>query len=88
MQFPKVKSVRVLSKFELELEFQNDIKKIYNIKKLLAKPPFSQLNDFRFLKLVKVDEQGYGIFWNDDIDIAESELYEHGIEIKQPTLKV
>lgn len=85
MQYPKVKSVKVLSKFELE--FQNDIKKIYNINKLLAKPPFVPLNDFRFLNQVKVEEQGYGIFWNEDIDIAESELYEHGIEIKLPELK-
>ena len=87
MQYPKVKNVKVLSKFELEIEFQNDIKKIYNIKKLLVKSPFDQLNDFRLFKRVKVDAQGYGIFWNDDIDIAESELYDKGLEINTSVQK-
>ena len=33
---------------------------------------------------VIVDQGGYGIVWNDDIDISCDELWENGTEIKTP----
>jgi len=32
-------------------------------------------------KSVRVEKGGYAIFWNDDIDISEYELWKHGKEM-------
>lgn len=47
--------------------------------KLISRSPFDQLTNLNLFKQVKVDEHGYGIYWNDDIDLAESELYNNSV---------
>jgi hypothetical protein len=43
---------------------------------------FKPLQDnYAFFKQVKVDETGYAVVWNDEIDISEYELWENGITI-------
>jgi hypothetical protein len=32
-------------------------------------------------KSVRVDSGGYGISWNDDVDISEYELWTNGVEV-------
>lgn len=49
--------------------------KIYT---LLDKPVFAPLVNRWLFRAVKVDQGGYGISWNDDIDLAEAELWIHG----------
>lgn len=34
-----------------------------------------------FFKAVKVDHGGYGISWNDNIDLSEYELWENSVEV-------
>jgi len=49
---------------------------------LMAKwKPFSALKDEQLFRLVKVDAGGYGISWNDDIDLACNELWENGVPV-------
>ena len=83
--FYKVKEVKPLDNFILEVLFQNNIKKYYDVSKLFNKwNVFKELKSINGLfKQVKVDTGGYGIFWNEDIDLSCNELWENGYEKKE-----
>lgn len=70
----KIKSVKPLRNERLLVMFQNNIKKIYDCNHLLKEEVFGRLkNDFLF-KSAKVDQGCYGVIWNDEIDLSESEI--------------
>jgi hypothetical protein len=78
--FHKVQSVKPLPEYRLSVHFVSGRKKEYDIK-----PLFNRWEAFRALTYipglfnqVKVDSGGYGISWNDQIDLACDELYENG----------
>lgn len=81
--FPKVKAIKLLQDKKLLVTFQNEIKKIYDCSDLLSDKHFSLLSDDALFRLVKVDIGGYGISWNDEIDLSESELWLHGKVFEQ-----
>ncbi len=65
----------------LKVEFIDNVIKLYDVKKLMNKwKVFENLKDIELFKKVKVDQGGYGISWNDEIDIACNELWENGIK--------
>lgn len=81
--FHKVKEVSVVEKYVLQVVFIDGVVKKYDVE-----PLFSEIEAFQTLKevqglfeLVRVDAGGYGICWNDDIDLACDELWENGIEM-------
>ncbi|KXB93270.1 hypothetical protein HMPREF3191_00540 [Veillonellaceae bacterium DNF00626] len=78
--FHKVREVTPLENYRLFVEFDNGERKIYHIKPLLAKwDPFKDLVTVQGLfDQVKVDPGGYGISWNDYIDLSCDELYYYG----------
>lgn len=80
--FYKVQSVTPKDNFILSVLFTDGVKKQYDIKPLFTKwPVFKNLKDVPGLyKQVKVDRGGYGISWNDDIDLEGNELRENGSE--------
>ena len=51
------------------------------MKPLLEKSPFDQLKDKNLFFSVQVDVGGYGISWNDFIDLSEYELYINSKEV-------
>ena len=78
--FHKVKSVIPQANFILLVEFQNGQKKKYDVKPLLEKwDSFRDLKNDILFQLVKVDVGGYGLVWNEYIDLACEELWENGI---------
>jgi hypothetical protein len=81
--FHKVQSVKPLPEFELLLTFKNGEIKRYNVKPLFDKwKPFKALAETTGLfEQVKVDSGGYGVSWNDDIDLSCDELYENGATV-------
>jgi len=81
--FNKIKSVKPLKDYNLLVEFENDEKKYYNIRPLFDKwEDFKTLIDVKGLfEQVKVDSGGYGISWNDYIDLSCNELYNNGKDI-------
>jgi len=81
--FHKVKEVQPLPDYALLVSFANEEKKQYNVKPLLEKwEPFKAFLHTRGLfEQVRVDEGGYGISWNDDIDLSCNELYNNGIAV-------
>jgi len=78
MRHPKINSAKAIDDHTLLIEFDNFAKKIYDIRPLLEKEMFSPLRNFAFFRNVKVDSGGYAIFWNEDIDLSEYELWTHG----------
>lgn len=80
--FHKVKCVKPIYKYMLEVTFQDGIIKYYDVSRLFEKwKTFQNLEIVEGLfEQVKVDQGGYGIIWNDEIDLACNELWEHGID--------
>ena len=83
--FHKVKKVKPLELFMLEVTFQNGTIKFYNIEPLFNKwLVFQNLKNIRGLfEQVKVDDGGYGVSWNDEIDLSCDQLWENGYENKR-----
>lgn len=77
--YPKVESVRALEGKRVLVRFRNEIEKVYDCSPLLGEDVYLPLGDDAFFRNVKADQGGYGISWNDDIDLAESELWIHGV---------
>ncbi|MBQ2764992.1 MAG: DUF2442 domain-containing protein [Firmicutes bacterium] len=83
--FYKVKSVSPLSGFKLLVQFENGATQKYDVEPLFSKwPVFHALREVEGLfELVKVDAGGYGISWNDDLDLSCNELWENGFSAEQ-----
>ena len=84
--FHKIKAVNALPDFRLSVQFAEGITKIYDVKPLFSKwPVFRELKNRPELFFgVEVDAGGYGIIWNDDMDLSCDELFENGVQIKTP----
>lgn len=82
--FHKVSSVSPLQDYKLSVHFWNGVTKIYDVKPLFKKwAVFNGLKDPNGdFEGVKVDQGGYGVIWNDKIDLSCEELWENGKEIK------
>jgi hypothetical protein len=79
--YPKVISVRPLPGKRLRVEFDNGDVREYDCAPLLELPAFQALKDEGFFRSVRADSHGYGIIWNDEVDLAESELWIHGTPV-------
>jgi len=63
----------------LSIEFISGDIKCYDVKPLMDKwEVFKDLTQRGLFNLVFVDTGGYGVIWNDYIDIACNELWENG----------
>ena len=84
--FHKVKAVSALHDYCLSVQFAEGITKIYDVKPLFIKwAPFKVLkNSPELFSSVAVDVGGYGIIWNDDLDLSCDELWENGVDVKTP----
>lgn len=84
--FHKIKSVSPLPDFVLLLHFVDGTAKTYDMKPLLDQmEAFADLKHIPSLfEQVSTDPGGYGISWNDEIDLDGEELWVNGQEIKTP----
>ena len=80
MEAPKFLSVQALENKKLSVKFVNGIEKVYDCAPLLDNALFWLLKNDAFFKSVRVDAGGYGISWNDDVDLSEYELWTNGVE--------
>ena len=78
--FCKVKMVRPLPEYMLLIGFESNEEKLYDVKPLFEKwEAFrSLLSVNNLFNQVKVDAGGYGISWNDELDLSCNELYNNG----------
>lgn len=78
----KIVEVKPMKNLLLQVDFQNGIEKTYDIHRLY--PVFPQFkvfeNDNELFSQVKVDVGGYGLYWNDMLDLDAEEIWESGIE--------
>lgn len=83
--FHKVKEVKPIKDYVLYVLFVDGTEKIYDVEPLFAE--IEVFNSFRIIsglfEQVKVDSGGYGISWNDDIDLSCDELWNNGIRTAQ-----
>ena len=63
---------------ELLVRFDNGVEKTYDCGPLLGRPEFRLLSRPAFFRAVRVDPGGYGISWNDKMDLSGYELWVHG----------
>lgn len=84
--FHKVKNVNALPNYKLSVQFAEGITKIYDVEPLIEKYNiFTPLkNNLDLFNSVTIDQNGYGIIWNDDIDISCDELFTNGVKINTP----
>lgn len=80
---PKIAQIKPLPDYHLKVLFKNGITKDYDCKVVMERPEFIPLHNKQFFNSVKVDTGGYGISWNDTLDISEYELWTNGKEIQE-----
>ena len=77
--FHKIRSVTPLDNYILLVTFCEGVTKTYDIKPLFDEiPVFKKLTDKNEFSKVKVDVGGYGIIWNDEIDLSSEEIWANG----------
>jgi hypothetical protein len=86
-KFPKISMVKPLPNYRILVIFQNNKAKEYDCTPLLEETMFNPLRDESLFAQVEVGRGGYGIVWNDDIDLSESELWLNGTEVENLILE-
>lgn len=84
--FHKIKNISAIPDFRLCVQFSEGVTKVYDVKPLFSRLPlFSCFKDHEeeFYR-VSVDVGGYGIVWNDDMDLSCDELWDHGAAVDTP----
>ncbi len=78
----RIKDVKPLADFVVSAIFQNGIEKKCDLKLFFdTHPQFKQFeNNIQLFQQVKVDVGGYGIVWNDELDLDAEDIWENGIE--------
>lgn len=82
--FHKIKSVCPVDGFRLSVQFSEGVTKIYDLNAVFEKvPAFERLRQHpeEFAE-VSVDAGGYGVIWDDELDLSCDELWEHGVRVK------
>jgi hypothetical protein len=75
--YPKIISAKALDDHTLSIEFSNGEQRTYAITRLLDKEVFSPLKNPGFFKNFTIAPGGYGLVWNDEVDISEYDLWLH-----------
>lgn len=79
--YPTIRYIEPLPNYRLFIIFDNGIIKVYSMKEKLQLPAFQPLQDIALFNQAHVGSGGYGVVWNDRIDLSEYELWKNGIEI-------
>ena len=84
--FHKVKSVSAMPGMRLSVQFSEGVTKLYDLAPALTRwPQFSALEeDPELFRSVEVDAGGYGIIWNDELDLSCDELFYNGVTVQTP----
>lgn len=83
--FHKIKTVSAMPDYKLSVRFCEGVTKIYDVKPLLEQlPVFATLQNEELFWGVSVDVGGYGIIWNDELDLSCDELWENGVQVNTP----
>jgi len=78
MHIPKIIAVQPLDNYQLMVQFSNHEFRQYDVRPLLENEMFAPLENRAFFQNVQIEQGGYTLFWNDNIDISEYELWKNG----------
>ena len=82
MESVKIKNVTPQQNLILLVEFENGVKKKYDVNSLFEQfPEYEILKNKSIFDTVSVDCGGYAVAWMPDIDISEWELWDNGISM-------
>jgi len=81
--YPKIRTVKPRPGKILLVTFDNGDRRVYDCTPLLQSEVFHPLRDDAIFRCAHADSHGYGVIWNDDIDLAESEIWLNG-QIAEP----
>ena len=76
--YPKIRDVKPRAGKTLLVTFDNGDRRMYDCTPLLRSDAFQPLRDDAIFRCAHADSHGYGVIWNDDIDLAESEIWLNG----------
>lgn len=78
--FHKIKEVSPMDNYTLSVCFEDGVQKQFDVKPLfIAFPVFQTLQEIpNLFSQVQVDVGGYGISWNDELDLSCNDLWENG----------
>lgn len=84
--FVKITSVAALPDYVLLIGFNDETFKQFDIKPLIKKyEPFKALVNIKGLyEQVKIEMGGYGLIWNNELDLSADGLYEQGVPCNPP----
>ncbi|MGN0383067.1 MAG: helix-turn-helix domain-containing protein [Eubacterium sp.] len=86
----KIISIKPMEKFTLLVGFQNGVEKTYDMRTLY--PVFPQFkvfeNDVNLFNQVQIDTGGYGISWNDNLDLSAEDIWEDGVEVNNKEVDI
>lgn len=81
----RIISAKALGNMTLSIVFQNGTEKEYDIRQLYSIfPQFKELETtYKLFQQVTVDAGGYGVSWNDELDLDADTIWEYGITTVQ-----
>lgn len=80
--YPRITEATALPGHQLRVRFNNGETRCYDFRPHLALDAFHLLRNEAFFRAVRVDAGGFGLSWNDDMDIAASELWINGRSVE------
>ena len=81
--YPRINYLQALPNYRLFLIFENGEIKIYSLSERLQSPAFAPLKDEALFNTVRLANGGYGVIWNDELDLSEYELWMKGVEVSK-----
>lgn len=75
---PKAIDVKTLNDYKLEIVFDNNEKKVFDVKPYFKFKIFQELKDIKKFETVKIS--GLSIEWDNGADICPDELYNNSVE--------
>ena len=81
MKCPRICKAKTIDDRTLLIEFTNQEIKKYDISHILENSMFAPLRQPAFFKNFRIEPGGYGILWNEDIDLSEYEIWKNGVTI-------
>lgn len=84
--FHTITSLNTLPNFVLLVGFQNGEYRQFDLKPYMEEyPAFKSLKETKGLyEQARIDIGGFGIVWNNDLDISSEGIYEKGISCSKP----
>ena len=79
--YPKIVNVETKDEYVIVVKFDNNDVVEYDLKPKLEEKTFEPLKDKIFFSTIKIDNGGYGISWDDEIDLSEYEVWTKGKKI-------